>query len=82
MCVNLDMTSACPKVDILLIIDVTFRELHNVQRPVRCGVIVFDKEIMVCYLPCVSFDFHILIVNENIVSDSIAENQRCMSSWH
>ena len=78
MCVNLDMTSACPKVDILLIIVVTVRELHDVEIPVRWGVIVFEKEIM----ECASLDFHLLIVNENFIIGAIAENQTCMSSWH
>ena len=77
MCVNLDMTSACPKVDILLIIVVTVRELHDVEIPVRWGVIVFEKEIMECNLRCASFDFHLLIVNENFITDAIAENQTC-----
>ena len=82
MCVNLDMTSACPIVDILLIIVVTVRELHDVEIPVRWGVIVFEKEIMMCNLPCASFDFHLLIVNKNFITDAIAENQVCMFSWH
>ena len=72
------MTSACPKVDILLIIVVTVRELHDVEIPVRWGVIVFEKEIM----ECASLDFHLLIVNENFIIGAIAENQTCMSSWH
>ena len=40
------------------------------------------KEIMECNLRCASFDFHLLIVNENFIIDAIAENQTCMSSWH
>ena len=32
---------------------------------------------MECNLRCASFDFHLLIVNENFIIDAIAENQTC-----